>query len=612
MPLAPSSHVLEVEEVPLEEAINAGQSTPLRIPLPLAENRSEPPVHLLPGTGKAESDRGDKVQQDENGDNDMGPEAPSEDNESDNDTPKFKETSESEPSSPSLSESEYSEGFGAPLLQGVARRRTSPSSREAASSTRCSSDDESLSILAAVPGMVVAGALPRSPHLSRAAPSSRVTNNGASLSILAAIGPDIGRFSASPKSPGSPQMKRGMSPLDSLGQLSSHGSSPRRPSLALTLPQTPESLIRHSSLSAGGSTPRSLFRASPQEENVRRSSRESNKPDAFTPSDSPPRKRARRKEPDTNPSRVYWEETADDGDDWGAFGEMARKDDGKEAVWKPLKKEDLTFLEREPAANESLEDSNTDIHTIILPRVYEVEDASKSDPCCSQQQQQPLSVWCRDAKRRLRILNAKGQRSFDNIEILSNWLGTIPFQTINTRYGVMKDSGGIVQERADSLIMDNLEDFMQLKVPAFVWSDNDACQQVLEECMTLADRMKHDHDERVEPWYLKHFSLSTPPASLSPTEIELAWLAEESLYCLQCHSWDWSFIWLHASPELRNILAQEAPILVRPEVSRDFRCWRGLIQKALDGGYRRPHMREIVHRHLYLLYLRNKNEDDQD
>jgi hypothetical protein len=127
--------------------------------------------------------------------------------------------------------------------------------------------------------------------------------------------------------------------------------------------------------------------------------------------------------------------------------------------------------------------------------------------------------------------------------------------------------------------------------------------------MTLADRMKHAYDEQIDTWCLNHFSLSKPPASLSSTEIELAWLAEESLYCLQCHSWDWSFIWLHASPELRKLLAQEAPLLVRPAISREFRHWRGLIHKALDGGYRRPHMHEIVQRHLYLLYLRKKNED---
>lgn len=610
MPFAQTSHVLEVEEVPLE-VIDADLPTPKRRPSPLAGNCTDPPIHILSETAKAEPENNGgtdfKVQQDENNDNDMDPEAPNEEDESDDDTPKFREASESEPSSPSLRESEYSEGFGAAPLHGVARRQISPSSREATSSTRCSTNDESLSILVTIPGTGVPAVLPKSPNLSRESPTSRVESNGALPSILAPTGSDVGKFSASSKSQCISQKKRGKRVLhfsDTLGHLSSHSSSPRRPSLALTLPQSPESLIRHSCLSAGGLTPRSLLLASPQKEIVRRSSRESNKPDAYTPSAtvSPPRKRARRKHPNTNPSRVYWEETADAGDDWDAFGEMARKDDGKGVVWKPLKEADLT-AER---GDDSLKKSSTDMHASnILSRVYDVEDAFES---YSQQQHQPLSVWCEDAKRHSRILNAKGQRTFDNIEILADWLGTLASQT-TLRYDIMEDSGGIVQERADSIIMDNMEDFMQLKVPTFVWSDNDACQQVLEECMTLADRMKHAYDEQIDTWCLNHFSLSKPPASLSSTEIELAWLAEESLYCLQCHSWDWSFIWLHASPELRNLLALEAPLLVRPAVSREFRHWRGLIHKALDGGYRRPHMREIVQRHLYLLYLRKKNED---
>mmetsp|Transcript_26291 Transcript_26291/g.47482 ORF Transcript_26291/g.47482 Transcript_26291/m.47482 type:complete len:142 (-) Transcript_26291:19-444(-) len=122
MPFAQTSHVLEVEEVPLAEAINADLPTQKRRPSPLAGNYTDPPIHILSGTAKAEPENNGgtdfKVQQDENNDNDMDPEAPNEEEESDDNTPKFREASESEPSSPSSSESEYSEGFAAASLHG--------------------------------------------------------------------------------------------------------------------------------------------------------------------------------------------------------------------------------------------------------------------------------------------------------------------------------------------------------------------------------------------------------------------------------------------------------------------------------------------------------------
>ena len=69
----------------------------------------------------------------------------------------------------------------------------------------------------------------------------------------------------------------------------------------------------------------------------------------------------------------------------------------------------------------------------------------------------------------------------------------------------------------------------------------------------------------------------------------------------------------HGNYELRGALSlRDSRVLVQPFVSHEFQEWRILIRKALDGGYRRPFMRDIVQQHLYLLYLRKQEDSDNE
>ena len=77
---------------------------------------------------------------------------------------------------------------------------------------------------------------------------------------------------------------------------------------------------------------------------------------------------------------------------------------------------------------------------------------------------------------------------------------------------------------------------------------------------------------------------------LSSTEIELAFLQEESQHCQKKE--DWNFVWTYASPPLRMQLRRLT--LLRPENYAAFETKKLEIRKQLSMGFRRPLMGRIM------------------
>jgi hypothetical protein len=283
-----------------------------------------------------------------------------------------------------------------------------------------------------------------------------------------------------------------------------------------------------------------------------------------------------------------------DNDDWSTYGRTARVDDMKRvtkkrntkvlevvitptACWSPLKPLSVYCENAETKKK--------------LPggRVLDVEVA----PIKSWSEIEPLSAWANNAARQWEMLEEKQQRSDENVEVLADWLASI-----KTSHRQRQDPVGI-KDDADILMMNNLEDEMDLAVPAFFTSDRETIEKVCSERNSVTDRL--DLDLVGDAWSRKHFNIPDPGV-LSEMELELAWLAEESLYCLRCPSWDWTFIWMHAPTELKSILGRDRPVLlVRPNVHQEFRQSRDLIKRALLRGYRRPRMRKVIARHQQLI-----------
>jgi hypothetical protein len=225
-------------------------------------------------------------------------------------------------------------------------------------------------------------------------------------------------------------------------------------------------------------------------------------------------------------------------------------------------------------------------------RVLNVEISSRT----SGSELEPLSVWAKDAARHLQLLQEKRKRNDENVNILADWLVSVkaPRRTNQGRVGVV----GVMDE-ADILMMNKLEDEMQLVIPAFLTSDRETCEKVCAETSSKTDPL--DLDLAGDSWARKHFNIPDPDV-LSEMELELAWLAEESLYCLRCPCWDWTFIWMHAPSGLKSVLRRDNPVLlVRPDVSQEFHRTRGLIRRALCRGYRRAHMQKVIATHLKFL-----------
>jgi hypothetical protein len=91
---------------------------------------------------------------------------------------------------------------------------------------------------------------------------------------------------------------------------------------------------------------------------------------------------------------------------------------------------------------------------------------------------------------------------------------------------------------------------------------------------------------------------------LKNTEVELAWLCEESMYCLNREEISWEFVWEYASPalkvEMRKLQSDrgcDLRYLVRhvdPLVPRRFETKRQEIRRSLRSGFRRPVMSQVV------------------
>jgi hypothetical protein len=91
---------------------------------------------------------------------------------------------------------------------------------------------------------------------------------------------------------------------------------------------------------------------------------------------------------------------------------------------------------------------------------------------------------------------------------------------------------------------------------------------------------------------------------LNPIESEMAWLAEESVYCLRNREIQWNFVWKYASPtlkvELRKISNEDGnqlDQLVRVRdglVSRRFAVVRQDIRRKLHRGFLRTRMRNVI------------------
>ena len=325
---------------------------------------------------------------------------------------------------------------------------------------------------------------------------------------------------------------------------------------------------------------------------VRRSTRESRPPSKLSPSKHAPTRRKKEKPPPLK-LRVYGIETADN-DDWSTYGRIARADDIKIAMekrhTKVLEVEMSPFACWSPLKPLSVYCENTKTKKQISgERVLNVKISSHA----SWSELEPLSVWAKDAGRHLQLLQAKRKRNDENVNMLADWLVSVkaPRRKNQGRVGVLDED--------DILMMNNLEDEMQLEIPAFLTSDRETCEKVCTESNFQTDLL--DLDLAGYSWARKHFNLPDPGV-LSEMELELAWLAEESLYCLRCPSWDWTFIWMHASPRLRSMLRRDIPVLlIRPDVSQEFHRTRCLIRKALCRGYRRPHMRKVIATHLKFL-----------
>lgn len=563
------SLVFDEEEVPVDPS-----RPPRRSPPPVEGNR----IELLGNDAPVDEEKDENSQK--SNDESAGPLSDEDGNDDDDEKPQYRETSESQPSSPSDSESEFSydstEGSNTNEVStttNAVAQHPDPLARRSlfqeASSSEGNQVNNAASLSALAPASTAGGV-----HVSPRK-NSVWTQNGENH-LHAAMG-SPGRTAAFLTSP---------SRL-SLVTSSAHSS----PSLLrLSMPLTPRShaRLRQSSLSSSPS-PR-------HRRGVRRSSRESRKPrplsmeQSFSPT-RPRHKKKRKHESQPMVSKVYGEETANDGDEWETYGKVARRDD-----WK-------AFLK--PTQVNKGDESESIQARKKKARVDGIEEVA----CPGYSELQPLSVWERDSEQQLLALSAKRQRMNSNIDSLGDWLGSLKSRT---RHSSTSRKAKRVSAPADVLMMNLLEDEMHLSIPVHVWSDKEACEQVFAESRPLQDRLQACYDRLGDDWSRNHFGLSNLPGSLLETEVELAWLAEESLYCLECHSWDWTYITIHASPTLKSVLGQDAPVFVRSTVSDEFRNARALIRKALNGGYRRPHMRECIQRHKHLTYLRQKQEEKEE
>lgn len=559
------SLVFDEEEVPIDADKAARRSPP-----PLVDgNRIDPPVQ------EAENDQAENGN-DPSVDHEQSSVSSSSNVESDTDNgkPRYRETSSEEESSSSDDESEYSY-----------RGRNV---RDAGPSEEASLEEE-----------------PQNRPFSQQ--DTSMANDAPVYAVAAAAG--YGTANVPPQQGGF-ALQNGNRVVDlvdspSRGIASHHNnmlavSSPHRlpfmvasvhssPSLLLaSMPKSPRAQRRQSSTS-----PR-------PDRKVRRSSRESKKTDTLTVSTfSPTQKRGPSKKKRKR-SKVYGLETSRDKDEWEEYGRIAREDDSKiflHPATLPMDDTDTC----EPVNKQG----EQQVSKASKSKVYGEEHVSTGGPQYCEVQ--PLRVWHEESELRSQALRAKRQRLNDTTEFLADWLGTCE---IETKRGFGRPFHK--HNSKDDRMLDVLEDYMGFSVPVSVTGDQNACCAVFEESKSLAYRLKADYDKEGDDWCRKHFHLTCLPGGLLDTEVELAWLAEESLYCLKCHSWDWSYITLHASPQLQNLLVQESPVLVRPTFSRKFQAARTLIRNALEGGYRRPHMREIIQRHMHLTYLRQKEEEDSD
>ena len=91
---------------------------------------------------------------------------------------------------------------------------------------------------------------------------------------------------------------------------------------------------------------------------------------------------------------------------------------------------------------------------------------------------------------------------------------------------------------------------------------------------------------------------------LNPTEIEISWLVEESMYSLRSSEIVWSFVWKYASPSLKLELRKigdgdgnQLEKLIRSNdglVKKRFAVVRREITKKLHGGFLRTRMRNVI------------------
>lgn len=99
------------------------------------------------------------------------------------------------------------------------------------------------------------------------------------------------------------------------------------------------------------------------------------------------------------------------------------------------------------------------------------------------------------------------------------------------------------------------------------------------------------------------FPLDPEETILNETEIETAWLAEESIFCLRNREIQWSFVWKYASPSLKVELRKigddgnQLEHLVRLRdrmVSTRFAVVRREIRKKLHRGFLRAKMHSVI------------------
>ena len=132
------------------------------------------------------------------------------------------------------------------------------------------------------------------------------------------------------------------------------------------------------------------------------------------------------------------------------------------------------------------------------------------------------------------------------------------------------------------------------------------------------------HDDTTSPSAHASFVMRSDPLFqhdpfLSPIQMELVWLAEESIHALNKKQPDWGFLYYYASAALRISLRGHSDWQACEDyeffdknhdthtndrlVQLRYRFLRQGVANALLGGYRRPLMREVIRK----LRMRNRN-----